>query len=80
MNTITGKITATRHAGTSRMGNPSFDIAVDTGHDVMILTTATNSGLAYGIGNSNYRLTAHTFHLNKRGKVTSAVPATATEE
>jgi len=74
MHTITGKITATRHAGTSGMGNPSFDIAVDTGHDVMILTTAANSSLAYNIESSTYRLTAHTFHRNKRGKVTHAAP------
>ena len=74
MYTITGKITATRHAGTSGMGNPSFDIAVDTGHGVKILTTATNSSLAYGIEDSAYRLTAHTFHRNKRGKVTNAIP------
>ena len=74
MNTITGKITATRHAGTSGMGNPSFDIAVDTGHDVVILTTAANSSLAYNLEGSTYRLQTHTFHLNKRGKVTNAVP------
>jgi len=74
MYTITGKITATRHAGNSGVGNPSFDIAVDTGHDVMILTTAANSSLAGSLENSNYRLTAHTFHLNKRGKVTHAAP------
>lgn len=72
MDTITGRIVATRHAGTSGMGNPTFDVAIDTGHGVEILTTAANAGIAYGIGGRVYRDEPHTFDMNKRGRITSA--------
>lgn len=72
MRSITGKIVATRHAGTSHVGNPSYDVAVSTGAHVTILTTAPNTGLAYGIEGALYRESVHTFHLNKRGKITHA--------
>lgn len=73
MGTITGRVVGTRRAGTSRMGNPSFDVAIDTDYGVEILTTATNADIAYGITNRNYRDTPHTFVTDKRGRITHTV-------
>ena len=62
--TVTGKVVATRHAGTSTMGNPSYWVTLDNGE---IYRTTANSGLAYEITNRNYREAAHRFGLTKRG-------------
>lgn len=74
----TGTVLATRRAGMSRMGNPAFDVAIQTDSgDVVILTTATNSGLGYEITNPDYKYTPRVFTLNGHGKITSAKKVTS---
>jgi len=73
---ITGKVVATRHAGTSGMGNPSYWVAIERntgGSD--ILKTSANSGLAYEITNPNFRDQNHTFELTKAGRLSGRYTA-----
>ena len=68
--TITGRVVATKHAGTSNMGNPSYWVALDTGD---IFRTSANAGIAYEITNRNFRDEAHTFTLTKAGRISGAM-------
>lgn len=74
MSPITGRLRAVRYASMSRMGNPTFDIAVeDLNGYVHILTTATNAGFVYGLPSGIFLYGAQPvleWHRNKRGKVT----------
>lgn len=72
MDPVIGIVTATRRAGTSRMGNPAYDVCVAHEYDTEILTTAANSSLAYEIRNACFTKRPHTFFLNARGKITWA--------
>lgn len=68
---VTGKVTATRHAGTSSMGNGSYWVAIvtDQGYGE-IYRTATNSAISYEITNAEFRDQAHEFELSKAGRLT----------
>ena len=68
--TITGRVVATKHAGTSTMGNPSYWVTLDTGD---IFRTSANAGIAYGITNRNFRDEAHVFSLTKAGRISGAM-------
>lgn len=75
-NTLTGTITATKHAGTSYYGNPAYWVTISTeAGDTVTLRTQDNSGLAYGITNPEYRDEAHAFTLTRAGRIRSAVKA-----
>ena len=73
MRTITGTVVSTERAGTSSMGNPTYLVLINTGTTTVALLTESNSGLAYGIGNREYRERAHTFNLNRYGRIRSVV-------
>lgn len=68
-NTVTGKVIATKHAGTSGMGNPAYWVTLDNGE---IYRTSANTGLAYGITNPEYRDEAHVFTLTAAGRIRTA--------
>ena len=79
--TITGKVIRTDRAGTSHMGNPSYDdtIRVETidgtpvqGEQDVTVRTQSDSGLAYGITNLEYRELTHEFSLTKAGRIRTA--------
>jgi hypothetical protein len=88
--TITGLVLNTKRAGTSNYGNPSFDVTirlteiegtpVTASHDelrTVTVRTQSNSGIAYGIQNPEYRDQAHVFTLTPAGRIrnVSAVSA-----
>lgn len=82
--TITGKVVSTKRAGTSSMGNPSYDVTLsitkidgtDTAQPYMVtVRTQSNSGLAYGIGNREYKDTDHEYTLSRHGRIVKAVKA-----
>ena len=68
--TVTGTVVATKHAGTSGMGNPSYWVALDNGE---IYRTSANTSLAYGIENPEYRNEPHVFTLTAAGRIRSAM-------
>lgn len=71
-NTVTGKVIATKYAGTSTMGNPSYWVTLDNGE---IYRTSSNTMLAYGITNQGYRESDYTYFLTRAGRIRSAVKA-----
>ena len=73
MDTITGTVVSTERAGTSSKGNPTYLVRIDTGTTTVALLTESNSGLAYGIENREYRERAHTFNLTRYGRIRSVV-------
>ena len=82
--TVTGKVIDTKRAGTSSMGNPSFDVTLsitkidgtDTAQPYMVtIRTQSNAGLAYGIENREYRDSDHEYTLSRHGRIVSAVKA-----
>lgn len=83
--TITGRVIYTKRAGTSRYGNPSYDATiritriegtpVEVSHEslaTVTLRTSSNVGIAYGIGNPEYRDHDHEYMLTRAGRITSA--------
>lgn len=68
---ITGKVVATRRAGTSSAGNGSYwvTIVTDQGYGE-IYRTATNSAISYEITNPEFRNQAHEFELSRAGRLT----------
>ena len=68
---ITGTVVATKHAGTSTMGNPSYWVTIitDEGHGE-IIRTSSNSGIVYEINNPNFRNESHEFELSKAFRLT----------
>lgn len=75
-NTITGKVTATKHAGTSYYGNPAYWITIDTeAGDTIMLRTSANVMFAYACENPEYRDNAHVFHLTRAGRIRFAKAA-----
>ena len=72
-NNITGKVIETRHAGTSNMGNPAYWVTIETDSgDVVTLRTMSNTMLAYGITNPEYRASRHVFTLTRAGRIHGA--------
>lgn len=70
------KVTSTRHAGTSRNGNPTLSVALVTEHgDTFTLRTSTDAGIAYGIGNPEYRDAWHAVELSRAGRIVALRPA-----
>ena len=68
---ITGLVTATRRAGTSANGNPSYDVTIldiATGESATY-RTSSDVMLAYGITNAEYRHEAHVFGLTRAGRL-----------
>ena len=59
---VTGKVVSTRHAGTSVNGNPTYDVTFDNGYTYRM---SSDTSLAYGITNPEYRESAHQFELTK---------------
>lgn len=79
--TITGKVLDTKHVGTSKMGNPSYDVTVRLetidgtpvqGEQDVTIRTQSDSSLAYGITNREYREETHEFALTKAGRIRTA--------
>ena len=69
-NTITGTITATKHAGTSYYGNPAYWVTISTeAGDTVTLRTTANSMFAYACENPEYRDGNHVFHLTRAGRI-----------
>lgn len=82
--TVTGKVVGTKHAGTSQMGNPSYDVTLsitkidgtDTAQPYMVtVRTQSNAGLAYGIENREYRDNDHEYTLSRHGRIVKAAKA-----
>lgn len=73
-NAITGKVVSTRRAGTSMMGNPSYDVTIATeAGDIVTLRTSSDSSIAYAITNPEFRDESHTFNLTRAGRITGYV-------
>lgn len=73
METITGRIVATKHIKNTPVGNGRYLVAIVTqwgGGE--IVETAPNASIAYGIDSRELRETPHTFELNKRRQITRA--------
>ena len=72
-NTITGRVIATKHAGTSTMGNPSYWVTIQrTDGSAEILRTMSNAMIGYAIQNPEYRDELHVFTLTAAGRIRSA--------
>lgn len=70
---IIAKVIATKRHGTSRVGNPSYIVALEEPDGTTeIYFTKANSGLAYAIRNRNYREQWHEYELTSDGKIRSA--------
>ena len=75
MNTITALVISTKRVGTSRNGNPSYDVelgspTLPTG---LVFRTQSDSSLAYEIGNAEYRDEPHTFALTRTGRISHVI-------
>ena len=72
-NTITGRVIATKYAGTSTMGNPSYWVTIQRsdGYSEM-LRTMSNAMIGYAIQNPEYRDEPHVFTLTAAGRIRSA--------
>lgn len=69
-NTITGKVTETKHAGASYYGNPSYWVTISTeSGDTVTLRTSANVSFGYSCQNAEYRDNAHIFHLTRAGRI-----------
>lgn len=68
MSTITGKVTAVKRHGHTKYGNPTMSIQLDTTGDTWH-RISNDSGLVYGIENSEWKLTPHTFELTAAGRL-----------
>ena len=75
-NTVTGRVTAIKRHGTTYYGNPTLSVQLDTMPGVW-LRISDNAGLVYGIANSEYANTPHTYDLTRSGRLSGIVrPAT----
>lgn len=69
-NTLTARVIGTRRVGTSNMGNPSFDVTLETrSGDILTLRTSANVMFAYACENSEYRDEFHVYELTKTGRI-----------
>ena len=59
---VTGKVVSTRHAGTSVNGNPSYWVTMDNGSTYGM---RSDTSLAYGITNPEYRESVHEYELTR---------------
>lgn len=75
VDTVTGRVTATKHASTSMYGNPAYCVTLDNGETYR---TMDNAMLAYGITNPEYREQPHVFTLTRAGRIRSAKPVKTT--
>ena len=79
MSTITGLVIDTKRVSTSAYGNPAYEVTISSATEgtdgIVTLRTMDNAGVAYCIGNSEYRDTPHIFHLTRAGRIRSAEPA-----
>ena len=68
--TIRGKVTDTKRLRSSVNGNPRYEVTITDEDGTQHLTsTEPDSMLAYAITNSEYRDTAHTFYVNRKGHI-----------
>lgn len=79
--TVTGKVLSTKRAGTSAMGNPSFNVTLsitqidgtDTAQPYMVtVRTQSNASLGYAIENREYRDSDHEYTLSRHGQIVKA--------
>jgi len=70
MATITGKVVRVIRHGHTYYGNPMMSVQLDTGETYRISNDAM---LAYGIENSEFRDTPHTFALTRAGRISHVV-------
>ena len=69
-NTITGKVTATSHAGASYYGNPAYWLTITTdAGDTLTLRTSADVSFGYSCTNQEYREADHVFHLTRAGRI-----------
>lgn len=67
---ITAKITATKRHGTSKMGNPTYIVALEERDGTTgIYRTQSNSGIAYEIQNPNFKQEWHEYELTPAGRI-----------
>lgn len=67
---ITAKVTATKRHGTSTMGNPTYDVALEEQDGTTgIYRTMSNAGIAYEIQNRNFREQWHEYTLTPAGRI-----------
>jgi hypothetical protein len=79
-NSVRGLVTHVETVGHSNTGNPTKRVTIEHvdayGKPLGIqhsYLTASNTGLAYGIDNSDYRLRPHEYDLTKAGKLSGYV-------
>ena len=69
------KVTSTTRIGTSANGNPTVSVNLVTEHgDTFTLRTSTDAGIAYGIGNREYRDAWHAVGLSRAGRIVALSP------
>ena len=69
------KVTGATHIGMSRNGNPTLSVTLVTKHgDTFTLCTSTDAGIAYGIGNREYRDAWHAVELSRAGRLVALRP------
>ncbi len=70
---VTGIVTRVERVGTSRMGNPTMRVTLSTPtppfDGVASFLTASDSSLAYGIENAEYRDKPHVFGLTRANRL-----------
>lgn len=73
MATITGRVTAVKRHGVTYYGNPTMSIQLDTTGPLVWWRISDNAGIVYGIENSEYRDTPHTYDVTKAGRLSGRV-------
>lgn len=70
---VSGLVISIKHVGTSRNGNPTVRVTLSTATEgfpgVAEFLTTTDSMLAYGIGNAEYRDKPHIFGLTRANRL-----------